>query len=519
MPAYQAECQHDLFVSYAQVDDQAHEGEQGWVTTLVNDLKKRLTELLGRKDTFSLWKDEQALARNADLNVEIADAINNSACMLAVLSPGYFRSDWCQRERTQFLKWVRERDAAGGRVFVIERDWVKEGKPAEFQNLLGFKFWTGDPNDKSDLPRPLDKRRTSDRSNYDDQINRVAHAIMSELSRLKAATLKKDALVQEAATPTVFLAEVTDDLRPQWKKVHTELVQRGLRVVSAGVPRAADVIEKEVASALDKSQLFVQLLSHVVGQPLPGSKETYAVLQHRLALAANKRILQWRSPAVTEEFFDSQDVDDPDLTVTHRRLLFGQVRAEHLEDFKRRVIELALEPPPRAVQPKGLGMIYVSFNPNSDDSKFAEDLCGYLGEHGFGIVTPVEDDNEDPKVIRADFEKNVLGSRSWIVVYGDQKQKFWARGQVSEINQLLCEHKKQGGTIHLCAAPPPPKEVKNALKLIGIHLPYMKVIDCQSGFAVDRLHPFLDSVSSAAEKVADKVAENIEQQPLTPSSN
>ena len=253
MAAFSPDWQHDLFVSYGCVDDQAgDDGEQGWVTCFIEDLKRRLSERLGRKDTFSVWRDEEELARHVDVGKQIAIAIERSACMLVILSPGYLKSDWCRRERNDFLKWVHDRHESGSRVFIIERDWVEDDRPEEFKNLLGFKFWTGEPSNQTDLPRPLDKDRPTDRAEYDDQINRVTHAVVAELRRLKSAAIykpTKDPNGQSQSPPkpvrpsasalTVFLAEVTDDLRPQWKKVRTELDQRGVKVVSAGAARDA----------------------------------------------------------------------------------------------------------------------------------------------------------------------------------------------------------------------------------------------------------------------------------------
>ena len=248
------------------------------------------------------------------------------------------------------------------------------------------------------------------------------------------------------------------------------------------------------------------MLSQFPGQPLPGTSETYALLQHRVAAESPKRILQWRSPQLTEETFAQQEAEDPDLAERHRKLVFGRVRAEHIEDFKRHVIAMATEIPRTETPQTGLGTVFVSFNPDSVDSGFAEDLCGYLDQRGFGIVTPMVEGDADPEVLRNDFEKHVLASRGWIVVYGEPKQKFWVRGQLNEINQLLCQHAIGGGAIHLCAAPPAPKEVNSPLKLVGMKLPRMRVIDCQNGFQVEKLFQFMDGFSDPTDSTANAAA-------------
>ena len=75
MPTYVPNYRHDIFVSYAHVDDLIPPGaDQGWVTTLIAGLKIRLSQKLGRGDIFSLWKDEQ-LAPNKPFSPEILQAL------------------------------------------------------------------------------------------------------------------------------------------------------------------------------------------------------------------------------------------------------------------------------------------------------------------------------------------------------------------------------------------------------------------------------------------------------------
>jgi TIR domain len=513
MPAYVSDFEHDIFISYGCVDDQPGDaGELGWVSTFLGDLRKRLSERLGRKDNFTIWRDEEKLARNVDLSKQIADAIESSACLLIISSPGYLHSDWCKRERSDFLRWIRDRNASGSRVFVVERDWIESGKPEEFKNVLGFKFWTGDPANRGDLPRPLDKWRQSDSSEYKDQLNAVALAIESELRRIKTSPPK--AVGKQMAPPatehsaSVFLAEVTDDLRPQWKKVRNELEQRGLRVLSGGSARDVASLETAVNAAMEDAQIFVQLLGQFPGQTLEESHETYAMLQYRLATNLKKRVLQWRAPTLTEELFDSMESEDPALTQVYRQIVFGKVRAEHIEDFKTHVIAVATEKPQKVLAPTSGGMVFISFAAESKlDAELGGELCDFFDLKGVDVVLPLSADDADPQEISHDFENSVLSAQGWIVVYCDERNKLWARGQLSRINQLLCQRERRGASIHLCAGPPHPKPVESSLKLVGMKLQQMKVIDCQRGFDCEKIFPFLDALGNAAKTAGALVAQ------------
>jgi len=104
---------HDIFVSYAQVDDLSdEEGVDGWVTTLIKKLRNRLAQLLGRQDNFSLWFDHH-LAHHVNITPEITRTLENTATLVVVFSPGYLASEWCNRERDSFLRLVQKRMDGG----------------------------------------------------------------------------------------------------------------------------------------------------------------------------------------------------------------------------------------------------------------------------------------------------------------------------------------------------------------------------------------------------------------------
>src|SRR5215469_5676191 len=85
--AYVQDYDHDVFVSYAHLDDQ---GETAWVTTLVRHLDTELKQRLGTKD-LRVWIDHN-LGGNHPLTAELMQAIRRSATLLVVMSPSYLAS-------------------------------------------------------------------------------------------------------------------------------------------------------------------------------------------------------------------------------------------------------------------------------------------------------------------------------------------------------------------------------------------------------------------------------------------
>src|SRR5262245_64221397 len=97
-----SESDYDLFISYAHSDDEIPAGARnGWVTTLVEELNKVLRRKLGGSGA-RIWMDHQ-LAGNADVPETLLETIRASQTLLLVMSPGYLRSFWCQRELGNFL--------------------------------------------------------------------------------------------------------------------------------------------------------------------------------------------------------------------------------------------------------------------------------------------------------------------------------------------------------------------------------------------------------------------------------
>src|ERR1039458_2506488 len=132
---------HDIFVSYAQIDDTPIVEGRGWVSTFVERLQRFLAMRLGRADAYSIWMDRR-LSGSEPFSDALLQNIIESAALVIILSPGYLHSEWCRKERNAFLDAIRNRSHADRRVFVVQtqpterNDW-----PAEFRNLVGYPFW------------------------------------------------------------------------------------------------------------------------------------------------------------------------------------------------------------------------------------------------------------------------------------------------------------------------------------------------------------------------------------------
>ena len=137
-----------------------------------------------------------------------------SAVFLAVLSPGYVSSEFCQRELHAFID--AHRDDLAERLFIVEHMPLDElhSMPEPFRDVRKYRFYKLDENRVPRtfaLPKPLPDERE-----YFQKVDDLARDIAGKLASIGPA---------KAFTRSVFLAEVTDDLEARHDDVRRYLDQ------------------------------------------------------------------------------------------------------------------------------------------------------------------------------------------------------------------------------------------------------------------------------------------------------
>jgi TIR domain len=329
--------QPDIFISYAQVDD---DPVPGWVSGFVDGLESSLKMELGpgAAKQLHVFRDFQ-LSTGALIGQELQKEVEDSATLLLILSKAYLKSVWTPAE----LKWfvdhigVRNLDASGTRIFPIESTNVE--RPSELGERLCAQFWYEEKVKKRPrtlgFPKP-DRDNPADREFYN-LLRDLGADIAAELTRQKD-TAAKVALGAAASTsvptsaptgPIVYLAHTTADLQQQRERVRRYLELEGLQVVPSRAYVDDAKFKGQVAADLAAATLFVQLLSSDPGPEISGSTDRRVAAQAALATAIGKPILQWRS--ATEEL-------TPDIPSAHRALL-DQASTVDLEVFKQSVVD------------------------------------------------------------------------------------------------------------------------------------------------------------------------------------
>jgi hypothetical protein len=103
----------DLFVSYAHADD-----TDGWVTVLVAVIKE-IQQGFGPAEPWRVFFDTHAIRTMDDWEKRIRTGVRSAGVMLALLSPAYFRSEWCRREWEEFHRQEEQRGEPRNRIAVL----------------------------------------------------------------------------------------------------------------------------------------------------------------------------------------------------------------------------------------------------------------------------------------------------------------------------------------------------------------------------------------------------------------
>jgi hypothetical protein len=422
---------------------------------------------------FEAWSDEN-LAENFPLTPQLMDKIKKSATLLVIMSPCYLQSDWCKREREQFLSLVNDR-VAEGCVFVVEARQVSHSNyPGAFSDLVPVVCWVEDPESHTD--RPLGMPNPNEEQYYA-RICRLSYLIKEQLERLKNRTASKTFPASALSTggATVFVARATEDLEDREDELRSYLTQLGITVLpQTRYPQtSAEAFETAMLKDLSQSKFYAQLLSASRGRELdflPGKR--HPCFQHDIAKKAGKTMFLWRDRSL-----DLDSVKDSD----HLSLL-ESARACGIEEFKRAVADEARKQPP-AGRVSANVMVFV--NADRRDRDLAKQIGAELKKKGVDCFYPL--DYGTPEEVRKDWEDTLRDCDGVLLIYGSAGAD-WIRWQLRQSTKIirLREHPLKG--LAVLEGPPPEKSD------LGADIPDLITLDCKKGIDLSILQNFAESL-------------------------
>jgi hypothetical protein len=429
---------HDVFVSYAHVDNQPllvpGGVPAGWVDTLVENLQRLLSQQLGRKDWGKLWFDPK-LRGDEPFPPVLREAVSRSATLLVILSEGYLQSDWCQREREAFMQAAAQHGDTPGRLFVVQLMDIERSRwPQAFGDLLGYAFFS---QEREHAPvRTL-------RMLADDPGNQLYFRRLDDLSRELAERLRRLREQQPAAAAaelTVFLAEVTPDLEVWRDKLRSQLKQDNIQALpTTYYDRSPPAFQAAMEKDLAASTLFVQLLGPYTTPKTHDLPRGYEGLQLELARTAGKPILRWHDPGL-----DRKMVRDPEL------LACEPVMVMPFEEFKQEVERQARLLVTQRHRLTDGEELFALINAKTPDLAVAQGIGQILDHHAIGY--DIVDETENLVSLAQKYAYQAL-----IVIYGRCEQA-WAHSQIRECRELMLGKKDKAPVCAVYIGPPPEKE-------------------------------------------------------------
>lgn len=97
---------YDLFISYSRRDD-----KQGQVRALKEQIEADYRSFA--KEDLRCFFDTEDIATMDDWRHRILEGLRDSNLLLLVLSPAYLKSDYCEWEIVEFLKYEHSRSVGG----------------------------------------------------------------------------------------------------------------------------------------------------------------------------------------------------------------------------------------------------------------------------------------------------------------------------------------------------------------------------------------------------------------------
>lgn len=526
---YIAGFKHDLFISYAHIDnDPLIKGVPGWVDFFEDLLRKTLRVKLGAE--IEIFRDPQ-LNGFETFSEQLALALEQSAVMLAVISPRYIKAEWCLWELREF----QQRAGAGRLLKVIKtsidgKSFQLDGQTllARVKDVLEHRFYY----EEERSGRHIDLQpevKNKDIPDFVDKVNAVCEDLDLLFHRLRSlpadartlpapapaspgapAPVSTTAAVAKPAQPPVtqatalsppaggasattvtepvaiYLAETTKDQNEARKQIKSELLQFNYRVLpDQPLPSDAEALAGAVQQYLAQARLSVHLVGENYGTTLDGEERSIPHVQFDLAAAwakANRLPhLVWLPPGLTPK------AGQQAAFVTYVKNSTPDLLQTRLEDLKTE-IHKKLTPPPQDLWAELAGdPITVCLFCHEQDFQQVGPLFSYLKlEEAYKVKLPLQDAEPPEKY------KQLLQSSDAVLLYYGAADEEWF-GNIWRVIQKLSA---TGRTKPLLA-----KAI-----YIGEHITKEKdllnssdplVLKNYAGFSPDALAPFVQRIRAA----------------------
>jgi hypothetical protein len=425
---------HDLFLSYAHVDDRSLDDSEGWVTSLYQRLMTQLYQSLGREP--KIWWDQRK-QENKYVVDKIGDEISDTLLLTAILTPTYANSNWCKGELKEFCERAVQ---TGGleiegfaRIFCAVKTPVEANQiPKELRMLERFEFYKTDANGR--VTEFRHQKNVYDQD-YWSKFYDLAAAIKKTLEKL--GPQPDDALepVDLPLSKKVYLAETSSDVAEAHDRVKRELLEQGYYVLPrTPLPLNLPDLESTARDRLSRCSLSIHIIGERYGVIPEGEepkddqpRRSTARLQLELATerAANDRSfkqLVWMPVGVQGVSGDQKKF------IEYLQTNFGaELLQSSVDDLRNRVIEKLRPKEPLIVTQSDRKRVYLICDDRDIDDVVP--IADYLGK-GFEVV-PLTDQSDSGQL--AQYHRDNLVRCDGALIYYGWGNQLWLRLKMSDL--------------------------------------------------------------------------------------
>lgn len=418
---------HDVFVSCCDEDDRGAQDGAGWLGAFVTRLRGALASFLNRAT------NQVRIYRSSSPSAADLAQMERSATIVIVGSAAYAESGWCQPIAGDVL---RRMSAHSTPAFVVERSPADAQEwPATLLALERFRFWgAGTAGGGTAVPLDMGAAEGMD-PRGDGRLSDLAQRLGEEIEHPGRWRSERN------GRPTVFLAEVTDELEVRRDQVRRYLDQAHLNVrpTSAGRASHALTLRPWLEEEIGHCVLFVQLLG-----PDPGKGDASAPvglprLQHACAVAANVPIVQWKPTDL-----DVSKVADPQY---QDLLRLETVYKQSLPEFCKDVVTRAeREGRPEPKGPAGAARtVFVDFE---NDGRKPDAVFRAIKQLKGTYVT-------SPRSSKAEWRTFIKNTDGVLLIHGGNGT--WTARRYLDCKQILGLAKRDLGAVAIYNGPAPDK--------------------------------------------------------------
>jgi TIR domain len=245
-PRFQHGFANDVFISYTREDDREEAGIR-WVARFEAELKARLAKVSGQ--SIQTWRDDR-LSGADRFAPEIEEQLLGSAVLLPVVTPSYFRSEWCNAERAKFIEGAKSSRGldVGNKSRVVKAAKTRvplDQYPEELRELLEFRFYVEEPNNTA----------REFHLSSDEHVQRRFYTIVDDAAQAIEKILR--GLETGSAPKTkgfVYLGETSSDIDAERDQLRRSLTQCGYAVLPQAPLRLRSGPEVEHIAKSDLAQ-------------------------------------------------------------------------------------------------------------------------------------------------------------------------------------------------------------------------------------------------------------------------